>query len=78
MGTKTISIDEEAYNRLRGQKKGKESFSDVIKRILKPVANRQSIIDFAGIWGDLSSEDMQKMIKKMDEVTDEFNNMLRQ
>ncbi|MHA2499946.1 MAG: antitoxin VapB family protein, partial [Candidatus Hodarchaeales archaeon] len=33
MGSKTISLDEEAYEQLRNQKRGNESFSDVVKRI---------------------------------------------
>ena len=35
MGTKTISIDDEAYARLKSVQKSRESFSQVIKRVVK-------------------------------------------
>ncbi len=35
MATKTISIDIEAYNRLKGVKKENESFSQTIKRVVR-------------------------------------------
>lgn len=36
MATKTITIDLDAYRRLKKAKKGTESFSEAIKRIVQP------------------------------------------
>lgn len=46
MVTKTISLDEEAYERLRAHKREEESFSDVVKRL----AGERSWTEVAGIW----------------------------
>jgi predicted CopG family antitoxin len=42
MATKTISIDLEAYDRLRKVRKGRESFSETIKRVVKPPLDFQA------------------------------------
>lgn len=46
MGTKTIQLDEEAYDRLESRKRSDESFSDVVKRL----AGERSLTEVAGIW----------------------------
>lgn len=46
MATKTISLDEEAYEQLTSQKRAGESFSDVVKRL----AGERSWTEVAGIW----------------------------
>lgn len=38
MGTKTIGLDDEAYERLKAQKREGESFSDTVKRITEEVS----------------------------------------
>lgn len=46
MGTKTVRLDEEAYEHLRDRKREGESFSDTVKRL----AGERSLLEVAGIW----------------------------
>lgn len=48
MGTRTVSLDDEAYERLEAMKREGESFSDVVKRL----AGERSWREVAGIWAD--------------------------
>ncbi len=60
MATKTITITEEAYGKLKMRKKGNESFSDVINRTM-PYTNW---LDFAGV---LSKDSAKKLRESVDE-----------
>ena len=54
MASKTVALDEEAYEHLKRQKKGDESFNDVVKRLARP---RRSISAFGGMWSDMSEQE---------------------
>jgi predicted CopG family antitoxin len=45
MATKTISIDVEAYRRLKGVQKPNESFSQTIKRVVRKPINARRLIE---------------------------------
>ena len=60
MGTKTVSITEEAYERLDNRKKERESFSDVINRL----TNKKSLTEFAGIFSKKEAKELEGNIKK--------------
>jgi predicted CopG family antitoxin len=47
LGFKAITVTEEAYKILRMEKKGDESFSEVIKRLAK---ERRRLSDSLGAW----------------------------
>lgn len=62
MTTKTITLSEEAYTRLRSLKKDNESFSDVINRITGKVL----LLELAGILDKSSAERLRKANQDMD------------
>ena len=61
MATKTISITEEAYERLRTNKMENESFTDVINRI----TNKRSIMELAGILTNKEADELKKNIHEI-------------
>ena len=63
MGTKTISILDEAYEALKREKRESESFSDVI---LKLAYRRGKLADSLGKWKmtDRDAKELEKDLKK--------------
>ena len=58
MPTRTISLDEEAYERLRAHKRESESFSDVVKRL----AGERSWSEVAGILTDEEADALEDAV----------------
>ena len=58
MATKTISITEDVYERLKVLKAPEESFSDELRRLSETKGN---IMSFAGIWKDINEDEAKKM-----------------
>lgn len=54
MATKTVSLKESAYNKLKNLKGEGESFSDLINRI----TSEKSLTEISGIWEDEELEDL--------------------
>ena len=60
MPTKTITITEKAYRKLKREKLAGESFSDVILRLTE--RNEGDLKEFAGIWKE--ADEIEEIIKK--------------
>jgi predicted CopG family antitoxin len=56
MGTKTIGIREDVYERLKAQKRGDESFTDTVERLLE-----ESTADWRDGFGSLSPEETEEL-----------------
>jgi predicted CopG family antitoxin len=62
MGTKTITIKDEAYRALRREKKRDESFSDVIARI---TSARGRLSECYGAW-QMDDEEAREILSTLD------------
>ncbi|MHB8361115.1 MAG: antitoxin VapB family protein [Thermoplasmataceae archaeon] len=77
MGSKNISISDEAYLRLAELKSKNESFTDIIYRLTK----KTNILDLQGIINYHEGKSIENNIKisrklsmdKIDKITEEFN-----
>ncbi len=56
MPQKTISLPEKVYNSLKKQKKKKETFSDLITRLLNESEKHSSSPDISTFYGKLEEE----------------------
>ena len=61
MATKTISITEEAYERLAAKKAERESFTDVILRMTGKV----KLTDFAGALSPKTADVVERRIREL-------------
>jgi Uncharacterized ACR, COG1753. len=76
MSSKTVSIDEEAYEQLKTRKKEGESFSDVVKRL----AGEQSWNEVTGILTESEADELEASItagrsasnRRSDQLADEL------
>ncbi|WP_306059119.1 antitoxin VapB family protein [Natronococcus wangiae] len=73
MATKTISLDEEAYERLKAQKKEGESFSETVKRL----AGERSWNEVVGILSEEEASDLESAIEEGRTRSKERSNRLR-
>lgn len=62
MGTKTISIKNKAYERLKNLKENEESFSDVILKLTN--STRNDFSDLVGSDAEISLEKLKKERKR--------------
>ena len=62
MAAKTIALDAEAYRILARAKKPGETFSEVVKRTLRP---RRPLTDFAGAWKELEKSQLRSIRKEI-------------
>jgi predicted CopG family antitoxin len=61
MGTKNISISEEAYERLAAMKESNESFTEVINRLTK----KKSLLELAGVLTGKEREEILGEVAKL-------------
>ena len=60
LATRTISITDEAYQRLKAKKETNESFTDVINKLTK----KRSLMELVGILSDQEIKILEKSIVK--------------
>jgi len=62
MGFKTLTISDEAYNKLRRLKAEGESFTDVVLRLSE---GRGNVLRHAGGWSDMTDKEEKELMKTL-------------
>jgi predicted CopG family antitoxin len=60
MGTKTVRLDEDVYERVRSQKREDETFSEAIDRL----TGGSSLLDLEGTLDDEEADDVREAIEE--------------
>ncbi|MFP4175149.1 MAG: antitoxin VapB family protein [Halobacteriales archaeon] len=60
MGTKTVSLSDDAYERLAAEKREGESFSDVVRRLTQGV----DLKEFHGVLSDETADEIEESIER--------------
>ncbi|RQG97294.1 antitoxin VapB family protein [Natrarchaeobius chitinivorans] len=75
MGTKTISLADDAYERLRAEKRENESFSDVVRRLTEGV----SLEKYHGALNEETANDLEDAIAcRREERTTQHRNRVEE
>lgn len=60
MGTKTISLADDAYEKLKQHKREGESFSDVVRRL----AGGVSLAEYHGVLDEETADDLERVVEE--------------
>ncbi len=60
MGTRTIPLADDAYERLEAEKRDGESFSDVVRRLTDDV----TLADYYGVLDDDTADELETIIER--------------
>jgi len=63
MSSRTISLHKSAYEKLRAAKQPKESFTDVVNRVLEP--SRPSLTALAGFLTQKEAKEVRSTIRRL-------------
>lgn len=64
MGSKSVRLDEDVYERIESRKRDDETFSEAIERLLHP----PPLTDLAGILSDEEATEFRDVLDRVDEL----------
>lgn len=67
MGTKSVRIEEDLYERIRAHKREDETFSEAIERLI----GGYSLLDFAGGYDEADAELHRELLEQSEEAAAE-------
>lgn len=62
---KTIAVADDVYAILTREKRGEESFSEVIRRLAR---KKGSLLEFAGAWKEIPDDEFREMATAMENL----------